>query len=338
MGTHCLNITNGDSAANIMAAAGIAGTILPWRDVLHDGPVPGGLDLDELAEVRAAFLDQPGMAGRAEILQSFRERDQILQGAADFDAVTLWFEHDLYDQLQILQLLHWFSGADLKHTRLSLICIDTFPGIEPFYGLGQLEPAQMASLAGSATEITAPQLELGRRGWLAFTSDTPAALFELLNCDLSVLPFLRAALIRHLEEFPDTRSGLSRHERQILEMVNAGIHQPIPLFTGQQQREAAPYLGDWSFWNLIDQLSNNPNALLLIRTGAPFVHPPAVPADAAFRSQALELSAAGRAVLRGDADWVVLNPPDKWKGGIHLHPDKTIWRWHAQRQTLRETR
>jgi len=55
--THCLNITNGDSAANIMADAGIAGVILPWRDILHDGPVPGGLGLAELAEVRAAFLD-----------------------------------------------------------------------------------------------------------------------------------------------------------------------------------------------------------------------------------------------------------------------------------------
>ena len=144
MGTNSLHITNGDSAAHIMATAGIKGVILPWRDILHDGPVPAGLDLDELAGVRAAFLDQPVITGRQEILQSFHDRDQTLQGATGFEAVTLWFEHDLVDQLQILQLLHWFSGADLPHTRLSMLCIDAFPGIEPFYGLGQLDAAQMA--------------------------------------------------------------------------------------------------------------------------------------------------------------------------------------------------
>ena len=92
-------------------------------------------------------------------------------------------------------------------------------------------------------------------------------------------------------------------------MVNEGIQQPVLLFTGHQQRETAPYLGDWSFWNLIDQLTNTPNALLQTRVGTPFVHPPAVPADETFRSQTLELSTTGRAVLHRDADWVVLNPP-----------------------------
>lgn len=35
-----LNITNGDSAVEIMKAAKSEGVFLPWQDVLHDGPVP----------------------------------------------------------------------------------------------------------------------------------------------------------------------------------------------------------------------------------------------------------------------------------------------------------
>ncbi|MGI9511113.1 MAG: hypothetical protein ACR2QJ_17380 [Geminicoccaceae bacterium] len=34
-----LVITNGDSAADRLRAAGCKAGILPWRDVLHDGPV-----------------------------------------------------------------------------------------------------------------------------------------------------------------------------------------------------------------------------------------------------------------------------------------------------------
>ena len=55
-----LHITNGDSAVGLMREGGISGDILPWRDVLHDGPVPGGLDLEALSRVRARFLADRG--------------------------------------------------------------------------------------------------------------------------------------------------------------------------------------------------------------------------------------------------------------------------------------
>jgi hypothetical protein len=53
-----LIVTNGDSAVARMHEAGIAGDILPWRDMLHDGPVPGGLALEDLSKVRAQYLSE----------------------------------------------------------------------------------------------------------------------------------------------------------------------------------------------------------------------------------------------------------------------------------------
>ena len=54
--TNILNITNGDSAVHIMQEAGVPGIFLPWRDVLHDGPVPEDLTLDKLSRIRAKFI------------------------------------------------------------------------------------------------------------------------------------------------------------------------------------------------------------------------------------------------------------------------------------------
>ena len=56
-----LIITNGDSAVDGLRAAGIAAEILPWRDILHDGPVPD-LPLEELSRVRARWL-HPSRSG-----------------------------------------------------------------------------------------------------------------------------------------------------------------------------------------------------------------------------------------------------------------------------------
>ncbi len=47
---------------------------------------------------------------------------------ADFrlheEVVVVWFEHDLADQLQILQTVDWFRAQDQGKTRLGLIQID----------------------------------------------------------------------------------------------------------------------------------------------------------------------------------------------------------------------
>ncbi len=62
-----------------------------------------------------------------------------MHGSSCGSSTTCW------TQLQLLQLLDWFSAAELGDTRLELICIDRFEGIEPFRGIGQLTPEQMAS-------------------------------------------------------------------------------------------------------------------------------------------------------------------------------------------------
>src|SRR6185436_13809586 len=103
-----LHITNGDSVLAGFREGSIPGTYLPWRDVLHDGAVPQTSTLEALSEIRAGVLAGPGLPDE-ELRASFAERDRTLAAFRDHDEVVLWFEHDLYDQLQLLQLLDWFS-------------------------------------------------------------------------------------------------------------------------------------------------------------------------------------------------------------------------------------
>ncbi|VAW52522.1 hypothetical protein MNBD_GAMMA05-1109 [hydrothermal vent metagenome] len=329
-----LIITNGDSSVSIMQEAGVAGHILPWRDILHDGPVPGDLNLEQLAEVRADYLAQYPAGSRDYILQGINQRDEVLKSFCKFDRVIIWIEHDLYDQLQLLQLLSWFSEQPLGTTKLQIICIDHFDGVSPFYGIGQLDSEQMKMLIGTEQSISRKQLELGYHGWQAFTAATPLSLVEFMNEDLSTLPFMKAALKRHLEEFPDSITGLSRHERQILEMVNTGIHSPGLLFAAHQKIELAPYLGDWGFWSIIERLTRGEKALLQVNKGEDFVFPGRVSTEKSPNQQHLQLTDLGSDVLCGEADWLLFNPPDLWKGGVHLHQGNTLWRWNKAEEII----
>ena len=90
-----LIITNGDSTVDIMHKAGFDADILPWRDILHEGPVPATPDLDSLSTVRATFLADAFNMPLQDIVHDCQERDQALRRFGNYDEITLWFEHDL---------------------------------------------------------------------------------------------------------------------------------------------------------------------------------------------------------------------------------------------------
>lgn len=329
-----LHITNGDSAAGLLLASSIVGELLPWRDVLHDGPVPGGLSTAALSDVRARFLAAPQIGGYASVRESFRQRDALFGDAARFDEVVLWFEHDLYDQLQLLQILHGLAESPRPPRRLSMICIDRFPGVEPFYGLGQLSPPQMASLFGAREALNDGQLALGKAGWEAFTANDPQPLLDYLQTDLSPLPFMREAIVRFLADYPSAENGLGLTEQRMLQLLAQGSARPVELFRAWQALETAPFLGDWGFWQRISDMQTARNPLIACAPNQYFFYPPGAPMDKRFVQQQLSLTDTGRQVALGEADQVQLNGLDRWYGGVHLRRDHA-WRWRAERQTLR---
>src|SRR5262249_10601643 len=95
-----LHVTNGDSVAGTLAASGVAGQVLAWRDVLCDGPVPGGLTPQELRRVRAEHLAARYERDVAVIDEELAKRDHVLDTYAKGE-YRLWFEADLHDQLQL---------------------------------------------------------------------------------------------------------------------------------------------------------------------------------------------------------------------------------------------
>src|ERR687897_3063924 len=139
MTTH---VTNGDIVVDLLRRAGLATDALAWADVLHEGPVPGGLDDGGLRRVRAEFLAGADGADAAEVRRRFEERDRALAAGRDGEYL-LWFEADLYDQLQLAQILAGLGGLGVAPERVTLVCIGEYPGIAHFGGRGELEPGQL---------------------------------------------------------------------------------------------------------------------------------------------------------------------------------------------------
>ena len=330
-----LHITNGDSVGMTLHQTGLPGDILAWRDILHEGPTPAGLSLEQMSQVRAQFLAGHALGTYEDVLANFIQRDTTLAHSVAHKEVVLWFEHDLYDQLQLIQLLDWFSRHNHRATTISLICINTFPGVANFVGLGQLNATQLRSLYETRHALTKKELALGSEAWKAYCSPDPKALETFLQKDISALPFLKAALQRHLEQFPSLQAGLSRTERQILEVVASGSHKPLEIFRATQEKEESPFLGDTPFWFYLSNLCSGKKPFLIRAAGGTFSLPTSDPHDPTFNEQVLILTYEGRNALAGHADWITINRGiDRWLGGVHLQGQDAAWRWDTQQATL----
>jgi hypothetical protein len=202
--------------------------------VLHEGPVPAVGD-DELARVRADFLGAPSDA--------FAARDQAV---AEHDEFVLWFEADVFDQLQVVQILARLAGREV---RVELICIGEHLGFARFGGLGELGSEQLAALP--AITLSAESFEYATRAWDALRSPDPTALNAIAASRSTELRFVAEAFERLSREYPSTRDGLALSERRLLAATAAGARTREEAFVRAAARETRPFLGDtWAFERL----------------------------------------------------------------------------------------
>lgn len=308
-----LHIRCGSDIRETLAAGGVSGDYHEFSDPVCQGPLPPGMvdSGDALIERRAHFLARDYGVSFGEARRKLKMEWEGLKAARERDSIVLWFEHDLYDQTVLIRLLAWLrrnppkAGADM-----SLVTIDRHPSVERFIGLGQLNPADLAALVSSARPVTARMLRTAAEAWAAFRSPDPEEVAALVETGTPDLPFLAAALRRHLQELPWTSDGLSLTERLTLRAAAFRPSRQEDLFQAVQDIDPQPFMGDLMFTAVLNRLEVAPR--------------PALMRDADGR---LAPTAHGERLLKGDGDWLDWNMPEHWVGAIDLANDAPTWRW-----------
>lgn len=320
-----LIFTNGGHAAERLQESGVKGKIVAWNDVLHEGPVSKAFSLLAQSIERVEHLSSLGWTTVEAGKNAFRERDRFVSDAASFDRVELWFEHDLYDQLQLIQIVSELGRNPRIRGKVWLNQFDDY--------IGTVRKSVLKSATGNSIQLSDEAFLDARMAWDSFRDPSPWALQDLLKRDIC-LPKLMPALLRLVEEYPDTDSGLPRSYRQALEEISNGATKPMDLFKLCQEREEAIYLGDSSFWILLQRMSSGRVPLIRTQSGRQF-QPMKMDGSNGrkFKLQRFELTEAGAHVLSGAKDWADLGPEPFWLGGVELF-GKIDWRFDCSKQLL----
>lgn len=318
------HIHNGDATAEKAKRSTLPGEHFAFREALVEGPTPIVNDSATWRETRTRHLSEAYGVDLNQCERQLEEQEQKLAGFDLHDEVILWFEHDLFCQINLLYLLDWFSQRQLGETRLSLVCIDRFPGVPDFRGLGQLNPEQLASLFADRKTIERHTLELGSLAWRAYCSPSPILIEQLLQTDTSALPFLDAALRAHLERFPSLRNGLGALENLCIELMRSGLNNFTNLFFRFADALPGYGFGDAQFALVLSRLISANHPALKI-TGANGSNQTL--ALSTLQTSKVEITDLGRALQQSEADFISLNGIDTWLGGVHLNDADSVWRW-----------
>ena len=321
-----LHIRCGSDLEASLQQAGFVGDYLAFTDPFCQGPVQSLTHRSEYIERRAEFMATAYQMELEVVRNRLRREYHQLQASHRYPRIVLWFEADSYDQLSLSYLLHYFRYELGDAQKLELICIDSFPGIRCFRGLGQLPLEALPLLWSQRLPITPEQMHLCDRTWQALTATSPEDLWSIATGDTSPLPVLGPALIRHLQELPWVEDGLSLTERLTLAMLAERPQQGQDLFqTLIHERDPLPYLGDIMFWFVLQQLLDSPQPPLAVQLET---------MDLPWSQRRFDITPLGLALLGKQQHWRSLQTCDRWLGGVLIRPNQPCWQWNQKTQTL----
>ena len=317
-----LHIHNGESSAGTLKMSDVAGEHLPFREILMAGPTPQGLTTEEWRSVRARFLAVDDGPDEEKCRKDLADQDEALSRFRDYEEVVLWFEHDLFCQVNLIYLLAWFHGQPSSNAKLSLVCFNEF--------LGPMTPEQMAALIDKRHEVTAAEFQIAAAAWRAYCSPDPENIESLLGEDTSAMPYLQDALFRHLARFPSTKNGLGYIENRALQLIADGRSSFESLFPVFWKTESEYGLGDSALWDDMKRMGRAKEPLIVISGDDDWRQ---LSRSNRFIKSSFALTEIGREVLAGRSDFIELNSIDLWLGGAHLTEDN-LWRWDEQNRKL----
>jgi hypothetical protein len=323
-GIKTLHLRCGSDIQETLIEAGFSGDFLEVSYPYCHGPVTTAPDRYEReARFIAEFAgEQMGVSFEAALARRHEEERGLAASAHEYERIVLWMEHDCFDQMVLVRCLAHYATTAIPRI-LELICINRFPGSIRFIGLGQLPAEAIRLLWERRQTVTSAQLGLASDAWQALTLDDPRRLAALMRTGTSALPDLSAALHRQLQELPSVENGLSLTERLILQILSDSDSVALKRMFGllTYERDPLPFSTDLSLLQTVERMEQLPEPTLK-RSAA---------GEAQWNDE-LSITDTGRAVLRGERDFLSLQPSDRWVGGVHVRPGTPTWRWNEKKR------
>jgi len=251
-----LHILNGDSTAGIFAGSGLPGDILVWREMLCEGPLHQDVGSDPFWMKRYAFFEDSLKVNRLEYFDKIIKEVLKIEDNDRYNEVVLWFEYDLFCQVNLLAACTFLLKNYRKDIRYSLVCTGKEKGKEQLQSLSDYAAEDYKDLYENRVKLTRNDLLFAKESWETYVRNDQKELQEFDFNRNKKFRYLQAATDQHLMRFTD-KNGLDQIDRKIIELSKEGNPDQNDLvkeLLNWQKAETVYGFGDLQYINKIKNL------------------------------------------------------------------------------------
>lgn len=243
-----VHILNGDALAEQLPSS-LSGSKIICRECLVDGPVDGET-LAALMKTRATFISTayPAATYDAYYEKLQPEIDKILAIQQDAE-VNLWFEDDLFCQVNMWWVIDLLAAQNLKNIFL------VRPSVLSQYGFGGYASAGLMGLYDKRVELG--KMDLWKSLWPSYQRGDLSKLLELSGSLESHYPFVSSA-VRAYEAALPTETSEGRPRETLRRLINElGSNDFGLVFRAFCKEEAIYGYGDLQVRRMWEEIVNS---------------------------------------------------------------------------------
>jgi hypothetical protein len=252
MALDMIHILNGDSLKEMLQQAKMEGEFIICRECLIEGPVQAA-DLADFWLMRAKYLDKTydePLSGYSLMVKKEFEKIQTLSPDAE---VNLWFENDLFCQVNLWFILSLIAQLPQQPTLYRIFPIVKEQQKE-WWGFGGLDNEDLYQSHIQKVQLTESDILIGNQLWKAYQQSDFEALTRLALYNSLAFRYLPEVVQAHIERFSAT--GYGRPERVLHEIIQTKSKDFNEVFAEFFKQQGIYGFGDSQVKQLYDKLLN----------------------------------------------------------------------------------
>ena len=216
-----LHITNGDSTSNYLKKLRFSGEFITWREMLCEGKTTTDVGSESFWKNRFDFLKTVYKVNKPTFIEFTLKEYRNLCKKKEQNEIVLWFEPDLFCQINMLAVLSWIKRYRQGY-EISLVSDGTDAKSHKNAGFSLLSEEQINLLYKNRVLLSQDDIEYADYIWQLYCSDSPLRLETVYKFNpMSPFQHLESAIEAHLKRFPSIENGLNFVENNILKTANS---------------------------------------------------------------------------------------------------------------------
>lgn len=256
MSNNTIHILNNDATAQILEKSEIKGDIIVWREMLCEGALHKNVGSDEFWKKRYAYFKKKFNIEPIKYYDTTIREIKKVEDLSNYNEVVLWFECNLFQQLNLLALCTYLVTNYVKTTTYFLVYFEKENEKEPVQPFTNFSTINFKSIFKNKIRLSKASLLFAKESWEMYVENDIDKLQKFNFNKNSKFKCLQKTINQHLLRFPSEK-GLNQIEYKILRIVNSGIFtekQIIRTLLIWQQKETVYGFGELQYFNYLKQL------------------------------------------------------------------------------------